>query len=147
MTDYAGEQEMEIEACQAILGEDMEVFEGTSPDGWGSTERLVVVYKVHIDPTEEEDQTGEPPAVLADMLFAHTPEYPDVPPHVKLRAVRGLGDADIAAANRMLAQQIDENLGMAMVFTLVSAARDWLRGERWDCCVGDWCGRENCVGW
>lgn len=33
MTDHAGEQEMELEALEAILMDDMEEYEGERPDG------------------------------------------------------------------------------------------------------------------
>lgn len=42
-------------------------------------------------------------------------------------SVRGLSDADMATLNQSLAQQTDENLGMAMIYVLVSAAQEWLR--------------------
>ena len=74
MTDYAGEQAMEIEALEAILMDDLEPFDGTNPESWepaGST------YKVLINPTEEGD---EPPpdedVKLAELIFAHTASYP-----------------------------------------------------------------------
>lgn len=33
----------------------------------------------------------------------------------------------MATLNQSLAQQVDENLGMAMIYVLVSAAQEWLR--------------------
>jgi hypothetical protein len=34
MTDYAGEQEMELEALEAILMDDLSEYEGMLPPGW-----------------------------------------------------------------------------------------------------------------
>ncbi len=127
MTDYAGEQAMELEALEAILMDDLQIFDGTLPDGWNAVGET---YKVQIDPTEEGEEP--PPSEdekLMELLFAHTPHYPDEGPCIRLRAVRGLSDADMALGTTYLQTQVQENLGMSMVFTLVQAAKEWLRSE------------------
>ncbi|GAX79695.1 hypothetical protein CEUSTIGMA_g7136.t1 [Chlamydomonas eustigma] len=125
MTDYASEQAMEIEALEAILMDDLQIYSGMLPDGWHSVGET---YKVLIDPTEEGDEPPPPEdEKLAELLFAHTATYPDEAPCLRLRAVRGLSDADIHAGTAYLLEQVQENIGMAMVFTLVGAAKEWLR--------------------
>eukprot|EP00955_Chlamydomonas_euryale_P021333 225709-Chlamydomonas_euryale.AAC.2 len=62
-----------------------------------------------------------------ELLFAHTATYPDTPPCLRLRSVRGLSDADIAAGLAHLQGHVQENLGMAMIFTLITEAKEWLR--------------------
>jgi hypothetical protein len=42
-------------------------------------------------------------------------------------SLRGLSDADIAALNAVLSEQVEANMGMAMIYVLVSAAQEWLR--------------------
>lgn len=42
-------------------------------------------------------------------------------------SIRGLGSADLADANARLAEQVEANMGMAMIYALVSTAQDWLR--------------------
>lgn len=121
--DYAGEQEMEVEALQAILMDDLVEYEGNLPGGWVATGST---YKVVIDPAEEGDEEPEYP-VKAELLFAHTPNYPEDPPSIKLRSVTGLSDADLAEATNVLNQQIEANLGMAMIYTLIGAAKEWLQ--------------------
>ena len=44
-----------------------------------------------------------------------------------LRSIRGLGSADLADVSARLAEQVEANIGMAMVYALVAAAQDWLR--------------------
>jgi hypothetical protein len=122
--DHAGEQEMELEALQAIFMDDLIVYEGNLPGGWVATGST---YKVVIDPAEEGDEEPEYP-VKAELLFAHTPNYPEDPPSIKLRSVMGLSDADLAEASNVLNQQIEANLGMAMIYTLIGAAKEWLQG-------------------
>ncbi|KAI8463800.1 MAG: ubiquitin-conjugating enzyme/RWD-like protein [Monoraphidium minutum] len=125
MTDHAGEQEMELEALAAILMDDLEEYEGMLPPGWsghGAT------YKVQIRPTEDVagDEGGGDEELALELLFAHTPTYPDEAPCLKPRSVRGLSDADIADLGRALDAVVAENLGMAMVYNLVTAAQEWL---------------------
>jgi hypothetical protein len=127
MTDYVSEQAMELEALEAILMDDLQIYSGMLPDSWNTAGET---YKVLIDPTEEGDEpTPQEDEKLAELLFAHTPSYPDEAPCVRLRAVRGLSDSDISAGTAHLLELVEENLGMAMIFTLVGAAKEWLRSE------------------
>jgi len=65
-------------------------------------------------------------AVLAELVFAHTPTYPDEPPLVKARSQRGLADADVASLQALVDGQVEENLGMPMIYTLITAAQEWI---------------------
>lgn len=121
--DYASEQEMELEALQAILMDDLIEYEGNLPSGWVTTG---TTYKVIIAPEDEED--SEYP-LKAELLFAHTPNYPEEPPSFKLRSVTGLSDADLAEATGLLEEQVQSNLGMAMIYTLIGAAKEWIQGR------------------
>ena len=44
-----------------------------------------------------------------------------------LCSIRGLGGADLADVSARLAEQVEANMGMSMIYALVSAAQDWLR--------------------
>ena len=84
MTDYASEQAMEIEALEAILMDDLEIFVGTPPDGWLAVGET---YKVLINPTEEGDEPPPPEEEkLAELIFAHTAKYPGSS-HTRMYAV------------------------------------------------------------
>ncbi|BDA46942.1 probable RWD domain-containing protein 1 [Coccomyxa sp. Obi] len=113
---------MEMEALQSILMDDLQELLDDRPEGWPSSS---TAFRVAINP-DDCDSTGENEYKL-ELVFAHTPNYPDEPPLYKARSVRGLSDADMATLNQSLAQQVDENLGMAMIYVLVSAAQEWLR--------------------
>ncbi len=123
--DYPAEQAMEIESFFFIFMEYLEIYTGMLPDSWLAVGET---YKVLIDPTEEGD---DPPNTedekLAELIFAHTACYPDEAPCMRLKAVRGLSDEDVSAGTTHLMEQVQENLGMAMIFSLVGAAKEWLR--------------------
>jgi hypothetical protein len=55
-----------------------------------------------------------------------TPQYPDEPPCLKPRSVRGLSDADMQQAAAAMDAVVQENMGMAMIYQVVSAAQEWL---------------------
>ena len=45
------------------------------------------------------------------------------------RSLKGLSDAEVAALQRLVDGQVDENLGMPMIYTIVAAAQEWLRDK------------------
>ena len=78
MTDYAGEQAMELEAVEAIFMDDLQIFDGMLPDSWAAVGSS---YKLTIDPTDEGDDPPPPEEEkLAELIFAHSAEYPGKPP-------------------------------------------------------------------
>lgn len=117
---------MEIEALQAILMDDLKKYDGMLPNGWTSTGES---YLIDIKPSEDDSSGPSTYPMEMEMVFAHTPEYPDEPPCYRLMAVRGLSDAQIAEAMSKLAEVVEQNIGMAMIYSLVTTAQEWLRGE------------------
>mmetsp|Transcript_1962 Transcript_1962/g.3967 ORF Transcript_1962/g.3967 Transcript_1962/m.3967 type:complete len:275 (-) Transcript_1962:392-1216(-) len=124
MTDYAMEQEMEIEALEAIMMEDFKEVDGQGPDGLDVDTRCFLITVAPKDADEEEPT--EIPVRLA-LVFTHTPNYPDEPPHFKLRSIRGVRDADLKAMKQKLDAEVQDNLGMAMMYTLAQSAKEQLR--------------------
>lgn len=123
MTDHEGEQEMEIEALQAILMDDMQ--EVTSAECGLVTDARC--FQIRVSPMDDdEDEPTDIPVRLA-VNFAHTPKYPDEPPLLKVRSLQGIKDADIKELQQKLQDEVQENLGMAMIYTLATSAKEWLR--------------------
>jgi hypothetical protein len=92
------------------------------PTGWQPTGK---VYCIAIEPQDDGDGNSiETYPLSIEVVFAHTPNYPDQAPLFKVRSVRGLSDEAIQRLQNMLEPQIDENLGMSMIYTLISAAQD-----------------------
>lgn len=48
----------------------------------------------------------EEPELQMQLVFAHTPTYPDEPPYIRLRSVKGLSDAELQEATSELQQHI-----------------------------------------
>ena len=89
------------------------------PSGWDS-ERPI--HKVKLEPEVDDAEV----AVAFELLFQHTAAYPEELPNLKVSNTRGLSNADVDAALRVLVAAAEENLGMASVFAVMQAGRDWL---------------------
>lgn len=121
MTDHAADQEMELEALEAILMDDLTPLEGDPPADWPSD---ITCYRIVIR-NDEEVAEGDYEKKM-DLLFAHTPNYPDEAPRIKLSSVQGMTEADIREVNNLLKDQVEANMGMSMIYTLVDTLKDWL---------------------
>ncbi|CAH0483089.1 unnamed protein product [Peronospora belbahrii] len=111
MTDYKEEQAMEAEALEAIYMDD---FIKLSDDP--------LSYQVHVVP----NQDGEDNFVEL-LLKAEIPEtYPDVEPNLEVVVKKGLADRHVKEIKQILDKQIEENMGMAMMYTLSETVRDYL---------------------
>ncbi|XP_071742596.1 uncharacterized protein [Rutidosis leptorrhynchoides] len=60
------------------------------------------------------------------LIFSHTEKYPDEIPLLNVKSIRGIHTSDLKVLKEKLEQEASENLGMAMIYTLVSSAKDWL---------------------
>ncbi|CAN6570837.1 unnamed protein product [Malus baccata var. baccata] len=122
MTDYIQEQEMEIEALEAILADDFkEIHSGES--GLNTSKRC---FQIKVSPVDDEaDELTTNPVQLA-LIFSHTERYPDEPPLLNLNSLRGIQGEHLRILKEKLLQEASENLGMAMIYTLVTSAKDWL---------------------
>eukprot|EP00249_Psilotum_nudum_P011670 c23310_g1_i1 orf=276-1031(+) len=122
MTDYVQEQEMEIEALQAILMDDIEEVD-RKETGLDTESRC---FQITISPkSDDEDEPTDFPVQMY-LIFAHTPNYPDEPPLMELKSVRGVKVHDLQELKGILQKEAMENLGMSMIFTLATSAKEWL---------------------
>lgn len=122
MTDHVQEQEMEIEALEAILMDEFkEIHSGES--GLNTSNQC---FQVTLSPQDDEaDESTMPPVELA-LIFSHTEKYPDEPPLLNVKSLRGIQAGDLKILKEKLEQEAFENLGMAMIYTLVTSAKEWL---------------------
>lgn len=64
--------------------------------------------------------------VLLELLFSFPPEYPKVGPVVKILSSENLEDCDELEILDELDDVIQDNLGLVMIFTLVTYAIEWI---------------------
>ncbi|XP_045197586.2 RWD domain-containing protein 1-like [Mercenaria mercenaria] len=115
MTDYKEEQHHELEALESIYPDELKVIE-TSP---------YAVFELRMASQKSEHGDDDEEA-LVTVRFAYTEKYPDEVPVVEITESENLEDDQLNELLNMLHTQAEENLGMAMVFTLVSAVQEEL---------------------
>ncbi|ERN15437.1 RWD domain-containing protein 1 isoform X3 [Amborella trichopoda] len=122
MADHIQEQEMEIEALQAILMDDIKEIE-PSESGLSTDNHC---FQITLSPQDDDadEQVGIP--VSLALIFSHTEKYPDEPPLLNVKSLRGIKSEDLKVLKEKLEQEASENLGMAMVYTLATSAKEWL---------------------
>ncbi|KAK1436877.1 hypothetical protein QVD17_02661 [Tagetes erecta] len=122
MTDHLQEQEMEIEALEAIL---MDEFQEIHPSesGLNTSNRC---FQITLSPQDDETDESSTTPVQLGLIFSHTEKYPDEIPLLNVKSIRGIHTSDLKVLKEKLEQEASENLGMAMIYTLVSSAKDWL---------------------
>jgi hypothetical protein len=69
---------------------------------------------------EEEDPEDEAHFARLGLVFSHTPTYPDTPPLIKCRSIKGLFDSELKQIQAMMVKQAAESVGMSMIFDLVA---------------------------
>ncbi|KAM7471810.1 hypothetical protein LguiA_009993 [Lonicera macranthoides] len=125
MAERVQEQEMEIEALEAILMDDFKEIH-SSESGLNTSKRC---FQITLSPQDDDaDESTMAPVQLA-LIFAHTEKYPDEPPLLNLKSLRGIQSGDLKILKEKLEQEASENLGMAMVYTLVTSAKEWLTAK------------------
>lgn len=65
------------------------------------------------------------------MEFTYTEKYPDESLLISIEKHENFEEGNAEKLKEHLMEQMNENLGMVMVFTLVSAAQEWLNVQ-WD---------------
>ncbi|KAG5271205.1 hypothetical protein AALO_G00177080 [Alosa alosa] len=111
MTDYGEEQRNELEAIESIY-----------PDSYTVLSENPVSFTITVtSDAGENDETVE-----VTLKFTYVEKYPDEPPLWEIYAQENLEDSDAEEVLSLLQQQAEENLGMVMIFTLVTAVQEKL---------------------
>ncbi|XP_036412570.1 RWD domain-containing protein 1 [Colossoma macropomum] len=111
MTDYGEEQRNELEAIESIYPDSFTVL---------SEDPTSFTITVTSD-AGENDET-----VQVTLKFTYVEKYPDEPPLWEIHSQENLEDSDTEDILTLLKQQAEENLGMVMIFTLVTAVQEKL---------------------
>ncbi|CAL1674030.1 unnamed protein product [Lasius platythorax] len=117
--DYKDEQHNEIEALESIYCGELEIL-ATEP-----------FYTFAIPIKTEEYETETVNGLSCRLEFTYTSKYPDEPLLISITEQENFEEGDDEKLKAHLVEQMNENLGMVMVFTLVSAAQEWLNVQ-WD---------------
>lgn len=117
--DYKEEQNGEIEALESIYYGDMEIIS------------VEPYHKFSVPIKSEEYEPETENGLACSLTFTYTAKYPDEPPVVEISDVENITDEDEEKLINHIIEQANENLGMVMVFTLVSAGQEWLN-VRWE---------------
>lgn len=133
---YLDDQSDEIEALQAIFMDeqfqilDVDTLETTTAQRLklhnAADDAAAAAYRITVVPEEPDEEPPEIPQRLG-LLFAYPPTYPDVPPLIVCQSEQGISKTDLANIETHLHDEALANVGMAMMFTLANAAKDWLR--------------------
>jgi len=118
MAEFAEEQKDEIEALESIYSEEIDIL-GESPH------RFTIPIKT--EDYDEDEGIGR----FVLLKFTFTPTYPSKAPEVEFEDSENLEDEHLDEMREEINKQIEENLGMPMAFTIVSACIEWL-GEKND---------------
>ncbi|KAJ8288326.1 hypothetical protein COCON_G00009850 [Conger conger] len=111
MTDYGEEQRNELEAIESIY-----------PDSFTVLSEDPVSFTITVT-----SDAGEDDETVETMLkFTYVDKYPDEPPLYEIFSQENLDEADAGDILSLLQQQAEENLGMVMIFTLVTAVQEKL---------------------
>ncbi|XP_003215622.1 RWD domain-containing protein 1 isoform X1 [Anolis carolinensis] len=111
MTDYGEEQRNELEALESIYPDSFTVLSENPPS-------------FTITVTSEAGENDE--SVQTTLKFIYPGNYPDEAPLYELLSQESLEDRDVTDILKLLQEQAEENLGMVMIFTLVSAVQEKL---------------------
>lgn len=110
MSEALEEQQMEIEALESIYPDEFKVM-GQDP------------YRLSIDLLE-----GEGDEQFGVRMQATLPaEYPNEPPILEFSILRRVGREQVQRVSEHVTALIEENLGVPMIFTLASAAQEWMQ--------------------
>lgn len=116
--DYAEEQSTELEALESIYCSELEIL-GTEP------------HRFCIKVKSEEYDGDKSQGLACTIKFTFTPKYPEELPLIEILEVDNFGNDYKKDLENKLLEDGNENLNMAMIFTLVSTAQEWLN-NKWD---------------
>ncbi|XP_076242124.1 RWD domain-containing protein 1 isoform X2 [Calliopsis andreniformis] len=86
-------------------------------------------FVIPVKTEEYEPETGN--GLSCRLEFTYTAKYPDEPLIISIEEHENFEEGSDEKLKDHLMEQMNENLGMVMVFTLVSTAQEWLNVQ-WD---------------
>jgi len=113
MSEFLEEQRDEIEALESIYSEEIDIL-GDSPH----------CFTIPVKTEDYDEDEGKGRLVL--FKFTFTEKYPSEEPFLEVEESENIDDEHLEELVEHLKEQLTENLGMPVVFTIVTAAIEWL---------------------
>jgi len=110
--DGDDEQQEEIDSLQYIYEEGQFQVIGANPN------------RLQIDVSEEFE---DGPILACRLLVTLPPGYPNEAPTFEVSRIDGVTKEQCTAIHEHVTAQVEENLGMPMIFALSSAAKEWMQ--------------------
>ncbi|KAK4881890.1 hypothetical protein RN001_005209 [Aquatica leii] len=117
--DYKEEQAGEIEALESIYYGDVRIL---------SSEPF---HKFSIPIKSEQYDPDTEDGITCNLIFTYTSKYPDEQPLIEIEEPVNINNSHQQDLLKQLKGEAEENIGMVMVFTLVSLAQEWVN-VKWD---------------
>ncbi|KAL1117543.1 hypothetical protein AAG570_003859 [Ranatra chinensis] len=111
--DHKEEQNNEVEALESIYCGELEILT-TEP------------YHSFVVPVKSDDYVEGECGICCRLRFEYTAKYPEEVPIICIEDVINLEESDEEELREHLQEQAKENVGMVMIFTLVSAGQEWI---------------------
>lgn len=112
-SNHAEEQSMELEALEAIYA-----------DAFSMTSEKPLEWRIHLEPTE--GGAGEVNHVGINFICRIPEQYPDEAPDVDVEVAKGLTPKQCEELVLLARTQAQENVGMAMGYTIAECLKEWL---------------------
>ncbi|CAK7356818.1 unnamed protein product [Dovyalis caffra] len=101
MTEHVQEQEMEIEALEAILMDEFKEIH-SSESGLNTSNRC---FEITISPQDDDADESTVLPVQLGLVFSHAEKYPDEPPLLNVKSIRGIQSGDLKILKEKLEQE------------------------------------------
>ena len=111
MVDYKEEQEMEMEALEAMFCDEYSVIDDKS-------------FSITLVPVQGGGEAEN--HVCVQFVCTYTETYPDVAPNFELKIVKGLKEKQLPDLETVVNSCVEENIGMPMIYTIADSIVEWL---------------------
>ncbi|KAI8811184.1 RWD domain-containing protein [Cladochytrium replicatum] len=114
--DYEDEQNQEIEALKSIYFDEFEEIETGPPAKFA--------ISIALDDDVSTDGYNADPGASLSLVVSYSATYPETIPALSFSRTTGLSEEDREILLEQLTQEAEINVGMGMVFTLVSTVKE-----------------------
>lgn len=112
--DYQEEQANELVVLEAIYGDEMTILSDDPHE-----------FEIQVKYSDYEGHTTEaPPSVVISCVY--TENYPEELPVINIEKYKNLPEEQVSGLKKHLYEEAGKSLGTVMVYTLITAAQEWL---------------------